>query len=59
MDNQILGEISHKNRIRICEILEIIIDELELQVLNRIKGNEIPWNTFKNKATHQPLFWHF
>lgn len=46
MDNN-LNNISSKNRIRVADILEIIVDELELQTLNRIKGNDIPWNYFQ------------
>lgn len=43
MDTHLLDNISPKNATRAAEILEVIVNELELQKLNRLKGNHIPW----------------
>lgn len=40
-------DISQKNLDRMFEVLEIVVNELELQTLNRLKGNRIPWRIFK------------
>ena len=47
MDNQNLDSLSVKNRARVVDILEVLINELEIQQLNRLSGNRISWNYFK------------
>lgn len=47
MDIENLTKQSSRNLIRFVNILEIIVDELELQMLNQVKGNDIPWRYFQ------------
>lgn len=47
MDIENLTKQSPRNLKRFVNILEIIVDELELQVPNRTKGNDIPWKYFQ------------
>lgn len=53
MDTRFLDKVSPKNTTRIADILEIVVNELELQQLNRLKGNLIPWEYFYERGFSQ------